>query len=400
MIIQRPRYMEFLEKFKDNEQIKIITGIRRSGKTYIMKMFIDKLQKEDNIKADDILQMNFESFAFRKITDADSLYQYVMDHKGNGKQYLFFDEIQHVNGWQEAINAFRVDLDCDIYITGSNSSLLSGELVSVLAGRYVELHVFPLSFSEYYHFHEGKPETAYKLFMDYVQEGGFPLVSIATDNEVQTSIKQGIIDSVILNDVLLRSKIRDENALLRLVGYLMSEIGNSISVSKIAATLKSNHIDVSAPTITTYLSLLKRAFVFYSAKNYDLRGRKYLSSNDKYYVVDTGLRNTFINKSGRDNLGHQLENIVYLELLRRGYQVDIGKYDDKEIDFIAKKGKDDVTYYQVTQQLPTNSTRETDNLVRIPDGYKKEVLTLNLMDQGIIDGVEVKYVIDWLLENQ
>ncbi|TSO26667.1 ATP-binding protein [Lactobacillus sp. LL6] len=398
MIIQRPRYMEFLEKFKNNEQIKIITGIRRSGKTYIMKMFIDKLKKDDGVDSSNIIQMNFESFAFRKIKDADSLYQYVMDHKGSGKQYLFFDEIQHVNAWQEAINAFRVDLDCDIYVTGSNSSLLSGDLATLLAGRYVEMHVFPLSFSEYYNYHQGKSDTAYQLFLNYVQDGGFPLVSIATDAEVKASIKEGIIDSVILNDVLLRSRLRDETALLRLVGYLMGEVGNSISVSKIVSTLKSNQINVSNPTINTYLDLLKRAFVFYSAKNYDLRGRKYLSANEKYYVVDTGLRNTFINKSGRDSLGHQLEDIVYIELLRRGYQVDVGKYGSKEIDFVARKG-DETVYYQVTQQLPENSKRETDNLRYIPDGYKKKVLTLNLLDQGTVDGIEVEYVIDWLLKN-
>lgn len=397
MIIKRPKYMNFLEKFKDNEQVKVITGIRRSGKTYIMKMFIDKLEKEDGVDRTDIIQMNFESFAFRKIKDADSLYQYVIDHKGSGKQYIFLDEVQHVKDWQEAVNAFRVDLDCDIYITGSNSSLLSGDLATLLAGRYVELHVFPLSFSEYYHYHQGRPEIAYQLFMNYVQDGGFPLVSIADDEEVKTSIKQGIIDSVILNDVLLRSKVRDENALLRLVGYLMSEVGNNISITKITSTMKSNQINVSNPTISTYIDLLKRAFVFYSARNYDLRGRKYLSSIDKYYVVDTGLRNTFINKSSRDNLGHQLENIVYLELLRRGFQVDVGKYGTKEVDFVARKG-DETVYYQVTRQLPENSTRETDNLRYIPDGYKKKVLTLNLLDQGIIDGIEVQYVIDWLLE--
>ncbi|MGQ5708980.1 ATP-binding protein [Lactobacillus sp. PSON] len=260
------------------------------------------------------------------------------------------------------------------------------------------MHVFPLSFSEYYNYHQGKSDTAYQLFLNYVQDGGFPLVSIATDAEVKASIKEGIIDSVILNDVLLRSRLRDETALLRLVGYLMGEVGNSISVSKIVSTLKSNQINVSNPTINTYLDLLKRAFVFYSAKNYDLRGRKYLSANEKYYVVDTGLRNTFINKSGRDSLGHQLEDIVYIELLRRGYQVDVGKYGSKEIDFVARKG-DETVYYQVTQQLPENSKRETDNLRYIPDGYKKKVLTLNLLDQGTVDGIEVEYVIDWLLKN-
>lgn len=397
MIIKRPLYMNFLEKFKDNEQIKVITGIRRSGKTFIMKMFIDKLKTDDQISPENILQINFESFAFRKINDADDLYEYVVKHVGkSGKQYLFFDEIQNVKNWQEAVNAFRVDLDCDIYITGSNSSLLSGDLATLLAGRYVEMHVFPLSFSEYYNYHQGTPETAYQMFLQYISDGGFPMISLTEDEDVKNSIKEGIIDSVILNDVLLRSKLRDETSLLKIVGYLMSEVGNSISAAKIVSTMKSNHLNISSPTLSNYLSLLQRAFVFYRAQQYDLRGRKLLRSNDKFYVVDTGLRNTFINKSSQDNLGHQLENVVYIELLRRGYKVEIGRYDDKEIDFIARKGSE-VVYYQVTMSLPAGSTREIDNLRFIPDGYKKEVLTLNLMDQGIVDGVRVKYVIDWLL---
>lgn len=396
MLISRPHYMNFLEKFKDNEQIKVITGIRRSGKTFIMKMFIAKLKKEDGIAPNNIISINFESFAFRKIKDADSLYQYVMDHKGKGKQYLFFDEIQHVDSWQEAINAFRVDLDCDIYITGSNGSLLSGDLATLLAGRYVELHVFPLSFKEYFTFHKGSPETAYNLFLDYVKDGGFPLVSLTNDEDVKQSIKQGIIDSVILHDVIIRGNIRDESAITKIVDYLMSEVGNIISLRKMANTMKSNGNPISIPTLSTYLSLLERAFIFYRAKRYDLRGRKILNSKDKFYIVDTGLRNTFINKSPQDNFGHQLENIVYIELLNRGYQVDIGQYDDKEIDFVARKGNE-IIYYQVTLRLPDDSKRETDNLRFIPDGYKKVVLTLNMLDQGTVDGIQVKYVVDWLL---
>ncbi|KRN41553.1 hypothetical protein FC77_GL000231 [Lactobacillus acetotolerans DSM 20749 = JCM 3825] len=388
--------MNFLEKFKDNEQIKVITGIRRSGKTFIMKMFIAKLKKEDGIAPNNIISINFESFAFRKIKDADSLYQYVMDHKGKGKQYLFFDEIQHVDSWQEAINAFRVDLDCDIYITGSNGSLLSGDLATLLAGRYVELHVFPLSFKEYFTFHKGSPETAYNLFLDYVKDGGFPLVSLTNDEDVKQSIKQGIIDSVILHDVIIRGNIRDESAITKIVDYLMSEVGNIISLRKMANTMKSNGNPISIPTLSTYLSLLERAFIFYRAKRYDLRGRKILNSKDKFYIVDTGLRNTFINKSPQDNFGHQLENIVYIELLNRGYQVDVGQYDDKEIDFVARKGNE-IIYYQVTLRLPDDSKRETDNLRFIPDGYKKVVLTLNMLDQGTVDGIQVKYVVDWLL---
>ncbi|WP_333603718.1 ATP-binding protein, partial [Lactobacillus acetotolerans] len=316
--------------------------------------------------------------------------------KGKGKQYLFFDEIQHVNSWQEAINAFRVDLDCDIYITGSNGSLLSGDLATLLAGRYVELHVFPLSFKEYFTFHKGSPETAYNLFLDYVKDGGFPLVSLTNDEDVKQSIKQGIIDSVILHDVIIRGNIRDESAITKIVDYLMSEVGNTISLRKMANTMKSNGDPISIPTLSTYLSLLERAFIFYRARRYDLRGHKILNSKDKFYIVDTGLRNTFINKSPQDNFGHQLENIVYIELLNRGYQVDIGQYDDKEIDFVARKGNE-IIYYQVTLRLPDDSKRETDNLRFIPDGYKKVVLTLNMLDQGMVDGIQVKYVVDWLL---
>lgn len=397
MLIKRPKYMEFLEKFKDVEQIKVITGIRRSGKTFIMKMFISKLIKEDHIDPSNIIKMNFESFAFRKINNADDLYKYVIEHKGNGKQYLFFDEIQHIKDWQEAVNAFRVDLDCDIYITGSNSSLLSGDLSTLLAGRFVELHVFPLSFSEYYNFHHGKPEIAFNMFKNYIEDGGFPLVSLNADEDVKQNIKQGIVDSVILHDIVMRANVRDETAIVKIVDYLMSEIGNSISINKMVGALNSINLKISAPTLTNYISLLQRAFIFYPAHKYNLRGKQILKSNDKYYIVDTGLRNTFINKSNQDNLGHQLENIVYIELLRRGYQVDVGKYNGKEIDFVARKGQE-VKYYQVTLSIPENSTRETDNLRFIPDGYQKEVLTLNILDQGVVDGIKVKYVIDWLLE--
>ncbi len=258
------------------------------------------------------------------------------------------------------------------------------------------MHVFPLSFKEYFTFHKGSPETAYNLFLDYVKDGGFPLVSLTNDEDVKQSIKQGIIDSVILHDVIIRGNIRDESAITKIVDYLMSEVGNTISLRKMANTMKSNGDPISIPTLSTYLSLLERAFIFYRARRYDLRGHKILNSKDKFYIVDTGLRNTFINKSPQDNFGHQLENIVYIELLNRGYQVDIGQYDDKEIDFVARKGNE-IIYYQVTLRLPDDSKRETDNLRFIPDGYKKVVLTLNMLDQGMVDGIQVKYVVDWLL---
>lgn len=295
------------------------------------------------------------------------------------------------------MNAFRVDLDCDIYITGSNSALLSGDLATLLAGRYVELHVYPLSFKEYYDFKKGRPETAYQLFLNYVKDGGFPLIAMSEDEDVKQSIKQGIIDSVVLKDIVMRANIRDASTIIKLTEYLMSEVGSTINPNKIANTLRSNQVRISLPTVNNYLTLLTRAYVFYRAEKDDLRGKKYLQGKEKYYTVDTGLRNTFINKSGRDNFGNQLENIVYLELLRRGYRVTIGDYEGSEIDFVARKGGE-VVYYQVTQRLPDNSTRETDDLRYIPDGYKKVVLTLNMFDAGSVDGIEIKYVVDWMLE--
>lgn len=397
MIIQRPHYISFLRKFKDNEMIKVITGIRRSGKTFLMNMFIDELLK-DGIKSEQIIHLNFEDLALRDIKNAEDLYHYVHDHEVKGKKnYLFFDEIQHVQHWEEAINSFRVDMDADIYVTGSNAYLLSGELATLLAGRYVELRVYPLSFKEYYNFKNGTPANAYQLFTEYITDGGFPAVDVAPSDDLKIVLKQGIFDSVVLRDIALRAKVRDDDVVIALIEYLMSEIGNSISANKIANTLKSNGYRTTASTVISYLDLLERSYLFYKAKRYDIRGKKLLNTQAKYYVADTGLRNTRLHRNFRDNIGHQIENIVYMELLRRGYTVDVGNYDKKEIDFIARKGQD-VEYYQVTEHLPEDSKRETDNLRFIPDGYKKYVLSLSQFDSGSVDGITIKYLIDWLLE--
>lgn len=397
MLIQRPRYLEFLRKFKDNEAVKIITGIRRSGKTFLMNMFIDEL-KSDGITEDQIIHINFENLAFNKIKDEMDLYNYVHEHENKTKKnYLFFDEIQHVQNWQRAINSFRVDMDADIYVTGSNAFLLSGELATLLSGRYVELKVYPVSFKEYYDFKQGTPQTSFKLFTEYIEDGGFPAVDVAPDADLKIALKKGIFDSVVLRDVALRAKTRDDKAIIAIIEFLMSEVGSSISATKISNTLKSNGFKTTTATVISYLKLLEESYLFYQAKKYDIRGKKYLSTMGKYYVADTGLRNMQLNKDYRDNLGHQIENIVFIELLRRGFTVDVGDYSGKEIDFVAKKGKV-VEYYQVTEHLPENSTRETDNLRFIPNGYQKTVLTLSQFDVGEVDGIPVKYLIDWLLE--
>lgn len=398
-IIQRPSYMNFLKEFQDaTDTVKVLTGIRRSGKTYLMNMFIDHL-KANGVGEDQITQINFEDFAYAEIKTAKDLYTYVHAHQNHQKRnYLFFDEIQHVQDWEKAINSFRIDMDADIYITGSNGYLLSGELATLLTGRYVELKVYPISFKEYYSFKQGTPETAYQLFQNYLSDGGFPAVDIAPNENLKTALKEGIFDSIILSDVALRANTRNDRALIAICNYMMSEVGNLLSATKIANALRSNGYNITPATVINYLNLLEQSYLFYQAKRYDLRGKKWLSTQSKYYVADTGLRNTHLHRSATDNLGHQLENIVYIELLRRGYTIDIGKFDDKEIDFIAHQG-DSIEYFQITQQLPENSKRETENLRFIPDGYPKTVLTLNKLDTGNINGIKIEYVLDWLLED-
>ena len=397
MIIKRDKYMKFLNEFKDNEAIKVITGIRRSGKTFLMNMFIDQL-KDEGIHDDQIIYINFEDLAFNDIRNEMDLYKYVHDHENKEKKnYLFFDEIQNVQNWEKAINSFRVDMDAAIYITGSNSYLLSGEMATLLSGRYVELKVYPLSFKEYYDYKKGTPQTTYKLFTDYIVDGGFPAVDIAPNEDLKTALKREIFDSVVLRDIALRSNTRDDKAIVAIIEYLMGEIGSPISATNISNTLRSNGFKTTTSTVISYLNLLQQSYLFYEAKKYSIRGKKLLSTLGKYYVADTGLRNTRLNKNYRDNLGHQIENIVFIELLRRGYNVDVGDYSGKEIDFVARKGNE-IKYYQVTEHLPEGSTRETDNLRYIPDGYQKTVLSLSQFDEGTVDGIAVKYLIDWLLE--
>ena len=288
-------------------------------------------------------------------------------------------------------------MDADIYITGSNSNLLSGELTTLLSGRYVELTVYPISFKEFFDYKKGQPFQENKLFNEYLKVGGFPNAILAPNDDFRISVQEDIFNTIMYRDIALRSNGKNDQAITAIAEYMMSEIGNPISANKIAGTLQSSGFKTQTKTVISYMSLLEDAFIFYKARRYDIRGKKWLQTLAKYYVVDTILRNTQLNKSYKDNIGHQLENIVFIELLRRGYKVDVSNYNNKEIDFIARKGEQ-VQYYQVSLHLPENSTREIDNLRFIPDGYKKTVLSLDADDAGIIDGIQVKYVLDWLLE--
>ncbi|WP_338215752.1 ATP-binding protein [Companilactobacillus muriivasis] len=395
-MIVRDLYLNKLRKFQNTEFVKVITGVRRSGKTFILRMFRDELRQQ-GIPDDQIIFINFESMKYQNLLSKNALYDYVMKSLiPDKKMYLFFDEIQRVTGWEDVINSFRVDFDADIYVSGSNASLLSGELATLLTGRMVEIPIYPLSFKEYLQFRDitDQPE---RYFNDYITEGGFPAVALVDDASVKQSILDGIYSSILLWDVTERAQIRDDGQLTQISNYLLSEIGNLISGNKIAGVLSNEGFKTAnATSVLRYINLLQNAFLFYPAKRYDIRGKAYLRTVAKYYAVDTGLRNTTLNRNYHDNFGHQMENIVYLELRRRGYQVDVGKDDTKEIDFIARKGNE-TRYYQVTMQLPDDNNREISNLAVLPDNFPKVVLTANRMDVGHVNGISVEYIIDWLL---
>jgi len=395
-MIIRDLYLDKLRKFQDTEFVKVITGVRRSGKTFILRMFRDELCQQ-GIPDNQIIFINFESMKYQDLLSKNTLYNYVMNLLvPDKKMYLFFDEIQRVTGWEDVINSFRVDFDADIYVSGSNASLLSGELATLLTGRMVEIPIYPLSFKEYLQFRD-ITEQPEKYFNDYITEGGFPAVALVQDASIKQSILDGIYSSILLRDVTERAQIRDDGQLTQISNYLLSEIGNLISGNKIAGVLSNEGFKTAnATSVLRYINLLQNAFLFYPAKRYDIRGKAYLRTIAKYYAVDTGLRNTTLNRNYHDNFGHQIENIVYLELRRRGYQVDVGKDDTKEIDFIARKGNE-TRYYQVTMQLPVDNNREISNLANLPDNFPKVVLTANRMDVGHVNGISVEYIIDWLL---
>ena len=334
-VFDRPLYLNRLKKYQNSEFIKVIIGVRRSGKTFVLKMFRRHLQQSDVAEAQ-IVFLNFESMQYQPLRTVETLHRHVMERAVAGqKTYLFFDEIQRVVDWEDAVNSLRVDLDADIYLSGPNSPLLSGELATLLVGSMVEIPVFLLSFQEYIQFRrfEGVPNT---LFPEYVQRGGFPATALVDDDEVHRTILDGIFNSILLQDVSERANLRNDGILSRLATFLLSETGNSIFINNIANTLKNEGAGVSNNAIAKYVNLLEQASIFYQARRYDLRSKAYLRA--KYYTVDTGLRNATLNKSFRDNFGHQIENIVFIELLRRGYQVDVGSYDNTEINFITKKG--------------------------------------------------------------
>lgn len=429
---KRELYLQQMKAFQDTEMIKVITGIRRCGKSSLIKLMADELRcsgKEDR----QVIEINFESMRFSEMT-VKEFYDYIAERIIPEKRmYLFFDEVQRLVGWENAVNSFRVDFDCDIYITGSNAHLLSSELSTYLSGRYVEIKVLPLSFREFLDFHgyqitdrktltgqmkkritdaEGEVYDAKELYEAYAKFGGMPMLAdVGLEQEKVTAALDGVYSAVVVRDILEREKrkgqrtITDPLLLRKLMMFLADNIGSTVSATSIGNTLVSEGLledgkrkaKPATHTIQTYIEALKESFIFYEIKRFDIKGREYLKTLGKYYIVDIGLRNYLLGYRDGDT-GYILENIIYFELLRRGYDVAIGKLDNKEVDFIATK-TDEKKYIQVTEAMTSPETRERElaPLQKISDNYDKLVIA---MDPGLTqdqDGIKIVSAIDFLL---
>ena len=393
-MIIRKAYLEKLKLLRDKKVIKVITGVRRSGKSTLMQMYREFLIA-DGVEAACCQYINFEDLCWENLKDYHALYNYILENLCIGKKnYIFLDEIQIVPEFQKAINSLFLRDDVDIYITGSNAYLLSGELATLLSRRYIELSILPLSFKEYWELVGGARNVAFK---NYYLNGGFPYAATIDNKEVRLEYFRGIYSTVLLKNIVERKRISDVKLLEAVIRFLFDNIGSIVSTKKIADTLNSNGRKTTSGTIDNYIQALKDAFILYEANRYDVKGKQYLKSLEKYYIVDIGLRNLLLGERTRD-IGHILENIVYLELIRRGYHVSIGKLDSLEVDFIAQKEEKRI-YYQVSASVLEEITyeREFAPLKKINDSYPKYVLTLDDLPMGE-DGIEQKNIIDFLLE--
>lgn len=405
-LINRPEYLDQLIQHKDINLVKIITGIRRCGKSSLLDLFHQFLS-ENGVPDSNIIHMNLESLQYRNLPDYLTFYDYVSERiSKNGKTYLIFDELQAVRHWEKAIESFRLDFDVDIYITGSNAFLLSTEFSTLLSGRYVEIRMLPLSFKEFLTFYEFEPSvTIDEKFQRYLQFGGMPILREYRFNEARSNqALEGIYSTVVLRDILQRNKQADQDMLQKIMRFLCSNIGSITSPNSIGNVL-SDEGDiqnrkgkkVAGKTVSKYISMLRNAFVFYSVDRYDVKGKQLLKTLEKNYIIDMGFRNMLLGYRDADR-GHIIENIIFLELLRRDYRVYIGKVGETEVDFVAEKPNDKL-YIQVTESMQSPETRERElrPLRMIPDNYEKIILS---MDQNYInsyDGIKSLNLIDWLL---
>lgn len=404
---ERTEYLNKLIEWKDEQVIKVVTGIRRCGKSTLLELYAEHL-RSSGVTDDQIIFINFEDLENEHLLDYKVLYKYICDRLCKDKYtYIFLDEIQKVENFEKAVDSLYIKKNTDIYITGSNAYMLSGELATLLSGRYVEISMLPFSFKEYLEYHPTADKDA--ALSAYMNDGGFPYISIMKHPGSKADMYiEGIYNTVIVKDIEDRQKKREDNpnkrkitdiVLLKSIArFLANSVGNPISFKSISDYITSTGRKVSQSTVSDYVEALCEAFIFYPALRFDIQGKELMKTNQKYYIVDLGLRRHLIAKQNYD-LGFSLENIVYLELLRRGYEVNIGKVGNTEVDFVAKKN-DRYSYFQVTDNMTSRATfeREIEPLRNISDNYPKTILTNDKLTPGNYNGIEVINVIDWLSE--
>ncbi|MBQ2709066.1 MAG: ATP-binding protein [Clostridia bacterium] len=396
-MFQRETYLELLKSFRDKQLIKVVTGIRRCGKSTMYELFCDYL-KSTGVSDGQIIAINFEKHEFSEIRTSNQLYDFVAERLlPDRMNYVFLDEVQKVEQFQEACDALYVKENVDLYITGSNAKILSGELATLLSGRYVEIKMLPLSFREYVDALGDRTDLTRK-YREYIEYGSFPYILELSGKKAKNIYLEGIYDSVILKDVVARKKIADVAMLENVIRFMFDNIGNPVSATKIANTLTSSGSKISVATVENYLKALEESFIIYKAERYDIKGKQYLATGGKYYVADIGLRYYLLGTKKADR-GHILENVVYLELLRRGYEVYVGKIGTAEVDFIAI-GEEGTEYYQVAYSVDDDAVleRELAPLESITDHNAKYLLTMDDEPLTSHNGIKQINVLDWLLK--
>lgn len=396
-MIKRKFYLEKIVKLIDTEDIKVITGVRRCGKTVLLKQIIDELENR-GIASENIIYMSFESSKYKNIRNDDDLDEFIFSKTNNlnGKIYLLFDEIQKVKNWEVSLNSYRVDLECDIYITGSNSQLLSGELATLISGRYISINMLPFSFKELIQYHDEMHEKIdeIKLFEQYLSYGGFPGL-LNYENEEKEKYLYDLYSTIVLNDILYKNKVKDLDLLERLMEFMISNIGQLFSANSISKYIKNENRKTTPHTIINYMDYARNAFIFYQIKRENIKQKRKLLISDKYYLVDSGFYFIF-NGSTQRNWGQLLENIVFLELIRQGYSITIGKIQDLEVDFVCRKANQ-IKYIQVSQSILDENTRKREfkSLEKISDSYPKYVISMDSFDFSA-NGIIHLNIIDFL----
>ena len=401
-MIIREKYLKKMIDAKDTDFIKVITGVRRSGKSTLLLMFRDYLLA-NGVKEENIVHINFESAKYDDIKDYKDLYKYIEDKVKDEKIYLLLDEIQSVSSWEKAINSFKVDFNMDIYITGSNAYLLSSELSTLLSGRYIEIKMYPLSFKEFLVFNNYDENNLEEKFNEYLKYGGLPAITLIKGNdELILSYLNDIYNTIVKKDIIDRNNIKDVALLENIIKYLFNNVGSPISSNKISDYLNSNKVVQKSnhQTIDNYFNMLEKSYIIYKADRTDVKSKSLLKTLGKYYVSDSGIRNIILGFRNI-NEGHLLENIVYLELLRRGYRVNIGKIGDYEVDFVAENPHT-IRYYQVAQSISDEDVRarEIRSLENIPDNYEKIILSMDKSINNDYNGIKVRNIISWLLDSE